>query len=78
MTPIRLRVRELREAKGWSQAELARRAGIRRATLSAIEAEETSGVDFDVLERLAGALGVNAAVLVEHTEGRSRKSRATP
>lgn len=65
MTAIRLRVRELREARGWSQGELAERAGVRRATVSDIELEKTTGVDFDVLERLASALGVDAGFLVE-------------
>lgn len=65
MTAIRLRVRELREARGWSQSELADRAGVRRATVSDIETEKTRGVDFDVLERLASALGVDAGYLVQ-------------
>jgi len=64
MTPIRLRVKELRLAKGWSQDELANRASIRRATLSAIENDQTTGIDFETLERLAEALGVDPAFLV--------------
>ncbi len=65
MTPISIRVRELREQRGWSQAELCRRSGVRQATLSAIENEQTQGVDFETLERLANALDVHAAVLIE-------------
>lgn len=64
MTPITLRVKELRVAKGWSQAELADRAEIRRATVSAIEANQTTGVDFDTLERLGKALGCDPAFLI--------------
>jgi len=64
MTPIMLRVRELREAKGWSQAELARRAGVRQATLSAIENELTTSVDFTVLDRLAKVLEVDPGFLL--------------
>jgi len=67
MTPVRLRVKELREAKGLSQVELAKSAGVRQATLSAIENNQTSGVEFAVLDRLATALGVDAAMLVVHT-----------
>ena len=70
MTALRLRVKELREARGWSQAELAKKASIRRPTLSAIESEQTSGIDFDVLERLAKALGVDPGYLIV---SRSRK-----
>ncbi len=64
MTPITLRVKELRVAKGWSQAKLADRAEIRRATVSAIEANQTTGIDFDTLERLGKALGCDPAFLI--------------
>lgn len=64
MAPIVLRIKDLREARGWSQAELARQAGVRQATLSAIENELTSGVDFDVLNRLAKALEVDPGFLL--------------
>ncbi len=72
MTPVRLRVRELRKAKGLSGAELARRAKVRPSTLSAIENNQTTGIAFDVLDRIATALGVDAAMLVVHT-GRKAK-----
>ena len=68
MSPLTLRIRELREALGWSQAELGRRASVRQATISAIENEQTKGVDFEVLERLADALGVDPAFLIVRTE----------
>ena len=64
MTPITLRVRELREAKGWTQEALADRAGLRRATVNAIEGGRTKGVDFATLEALAKALGVDAGYLI--------------
>jgi transcriptional regulator with XRE-family HTH domain len=64
MTPVGLRVRELREAKGLTQAELAGKANVRRATLSAIENGQTRGVDFDTLDRLARVLGVEPGFLV--------------
>lgn len=70
MTPLYLRVKELRQAKGLSQADLARSANVRIATISEIENEKTKRVDFDVLERLAAALGVDAGFLVA---GRARK-----
>ena len=63
MTPITLRVKELRDAKEWSQAELAEKAGIRRATLSAIETNQTKGIDFETLECLAKALGCDPGYL---------------
>ena len=59
-----MRVRELREAKGWTQETLAERAGVRRATVNAIEMGRTKGVDFATLEALAKALGVDAGYLI--------------
>lgn len=70
MTPVRLRVRELRVAKGLTGAELARLAKLRPSTLSAIERNQTESVAFDVLDRLATALGVDAAMLIVHSRKR--------
>jgi transcriptional regulator with XRE-family HTH domain len=67
VTPVRIRLREIRESKQLSQAALAELSGIRKATISDIENAKTNGVDFDTLERLANALGVDAALLIEHT-----------
>jgi transcriptional regulator with XRE-family HTH domain len=64
MTPIVLRVRELREAKGWSQRELARRAEVQQPTLSAIENGRTKGIDFETLEKLARVFEVDPGYLI--------------
>jgi len=74
VTPIRLRLREIREARGLSQRELARRSGVTQATLSLIERGRSKGVDFNTLEKLATALEVDAALLVQHDTD-SRKAR---
>lgn len=34
------RLREVREAKGWSQGELARRLGVSRQTINAVETDK--------------------------------------
>ena len=65
MTPISLRIRELRKAKGWSQAELAERAGVTQATVSRIEGEKVASLDLEVFEKLANALDVHPAVLID-------------
>ena len=56
VTPLYLRVRELREANGWSQQELATRAGIGRVAVNRIENKRTTGVDFETLETFAEGL----------------------
>lgn len=77
MSPISIRIQELREARGWSQSELARRTGIRQASISAIENGQTSGIDFAVLEGLADALGVDAGFLIVHAQRENQPTRQT-
>jgi transcriptional regulator with XRE-family HTH domain len=72
MSPIGFRVRELREARGWTQTELAKRAGIRRATVNRLENQRVTSIDLTVLEKLAKALDVDPAYLLVK-EGRTRK-----
>lgn len=59
------RVRERRSARGWSQAELAERAGISRTAVSAIEAER-------LVPSVAAAIGLAKALecMVEELFGR--------
>jgi transcriptional regulator with XRE-family HTH domain len=74
VTPVYLRIRELREAKGWSQAELARRSGVPQSSISRLESGEQESVNFQHLERLADVLGVHAALLIAHEpEKRERR-----
>jgi putative transcriptional regulator len=73
VTPLSLRLKEVRLAKGLSQKALADAAGIRRASVSDIEKGKTKGIDFDTLDRLATALGVNAAALIDHQPAKPRK-----
>ncbi len=72
LSPISLRLKEFRENKRLSQAELARRSGVSQSTISRIEAGETGGISLANLERLADALGVNAALLIVHEPKENR------
>jgi len=64
MSPTRLQLKELRAWRGWSQAELARRAGIVRvATISDYENGRVSLLNMSTLEKLATALGVQVGQL---------------
>lgn len=73
MTPIRLRLRELRRARGWSQTELARRAGVRQATVSHLESGAAAKLSLEVLERLADALQVDPGYLLVRVSGGVKK-----
>lgn len=68
VSPITLRLQELRERRKLSQAELARRSGVSQATISRIEAGMTKGVDLATLERLADALGVSPRSLLRSSK----------
>jgi len=63
-----LRIRQLRERKGVSLRELARRAGVGVATLSRIEAGEANP-RLSTLLRLADVLGVFVGKLFEKPSG---------
>jgi transcriptional regulator with XRE-family HTH domain len=70
MTPLRIEIRSLREAKGLSQAQLAKDAGVGIATVKRLEAKNPPrGIDLDTLEGLARALGVAPGALIGHRFG---------
>jgi transcriptional regulator with XRE-family HTH domain len=72
---IARRLRLERDARGWSLAELAERAGVSKATISKIEREEMSPTAV-LLVRLAGAFDLTLAGLLLRAEGEgSRLSR---
>lgn len=58
------RIRELREERGWSQVDLAKRSGVSKQAISKIEAQDSDHVGrFDSLHKLAAALGVHISNL---------------
>jgi len=75
MTPIVVRLRELREARGLSQLQLSERAGVRQATISELESGKKLRLDFGILDRLCAALGVEPGELLEREQPRPKESR---
>nr|WP_029004653.1 helix-turn-helix domain-containing protein [Azorhizobium doebereinerae] len=61
------RVRQEREARGWSLAECAERSGVSRAMISKIERAEASPTA-ELLNRLATALGLTLAAIFADPE----------
>ena len=55
MTPVEIRLREIRKGRGLTQVQLAKKTGIDQATLSRIE-KGTASIGLDVLDRLCKAL----------------------
>ena len=68
MTPLTVRLRPVRLAKGWTQGELARRSGVDQSTISRIENGLTRGVGLGIVERLAYALGRNPRSLLASSD----------
>ncbi len=62
---LRLRVREEAEKQGLNMAQLARRADIDQRTLRRIYRDPTQEISTHVLAKLAAALGVAPAELLE-------------
>lgn len=58
------RVKKLRKAKGWSQEELAKRAGLHRTYIGSIERSERN-VSLINIERIAKALEVKIERLIK-------------
>jgi transcriptional regulator with XRE-family HTH domain len=64
MSPVSLKLRHYREAAGLTQSELAKKVGVRQATISDLETGKSRRLELDLLEKLAKALGVKAARLI--------------
>ena len=52
---IALQIKTLRQQRGWSRAELARRAGMKQSRISAMEQADYSSWNIRTLQRLAAA-----------------------
>ncbi len=62
---LRLRVREVAQAKGISMSKLSRLADVNYKTIQTIWRDPYHGLNTTTLERIAKALGVPTAELIE-------------
>jgi transcriptional regulator with XRE-family HTH domain len=67
MSPRKLShvIKRLRKAKGWNKVELAKAADVTTAYISLLESGKKTNPSLDVLKRLAKALDVPVAELLE-------------
>ena len=63
------RLQELRELRGWSRTELARRAEVSHTLVTLIEQGKRPNPTLGVLRKLAAALGVTLDMLAGDSEG---------
>ena len=68
---LRIPLREMREARGMTQVELAERTGIQQGSISKIE-HGPSRIGLDVLVRLAHGLGLSTPLELFHFEAGAR------
>lgn len=73
MSPIRLKLKQQREAIGMTQAHLAEQIGVRQATISDLERGKSSRLDLDLLDRLCAALDVQPGDLLERVVPAKRR-----
>ena len=65
MSPLTLRLKEHRKAKGLTQAQLAKRVGVRQATISELERRASfRRLDVRLLDRIARTLAVRTIDLI--------------
>jgi len=63
---VGMKVKRLRAARGWTQAELAKRAKVARVSIARLETSPKSRrPELRTIERLAKALGVPVTELLE-------------
>lgn len=63
--PVRMKVREIAERKGFSQGFLGRKANVDVRTMRKIYRDPYASITLVVLGRLADALNVDASELIE-------------
>src|SRR5262245_25744461 len=72
---LQFRIKQLREARGLSQAALAEHVGVRQATINDLENGYSRRDTLDLLEKLARALGVEPGELFERRPAAKKKTK---
>jgi DNA-binding Xre family transcriptional regulator len=70
--PLAVRLADLRQARGLSQAELAEKAGVKQANVSRIEGRGED-IKVDTLTRIVAAMGGTLAIVARFPDGTERQ-----
>jgi len=65
----------LRESRGLSQAQLARRVGVTRSAIAQLESAQPDNIELRTLARVASALGAHVDVSIRPGRRAGRQSR---
>ena len=63
---VRLRVKEVAEAKGYNMSSLSRASDVSFTTIKRLWKRPDGGANVETLDKIAGVLGVSVADLIEH------------
>ena len=63
---VRLRVKEVAEAKGYNMSSLSRAADVSFTTIKRLWRRPYGGANVETLDKIARVLGVSVADLIEH------------
>ena len=73
MSPARFRLKELREARGLTQAALAAQVGVRQATISDLENGTTRLDTLHLIDKLCEALACDPGQLIVRESAKRRR-----
>jgi transcriptional regulator with XRE-family HTH domain len=65
------KLKNFRESSKWSQTELAKRSGVPQSLISYIETGSVTNTGIETLQKLARALGITVAELLEDEDAKS-------
>ena len=63
---VRLKVKEIAEAKGYNMSSLSRASDVSFTTIKRLWRHPYGGANVETLDKIAGVLGVSVAELIEH------------
>ena len=74
---LELKLREIRKSTDWTQTDLAEAVGVRVATISDLENDNSRRIDFDLLEKLCKALSAKTGKTITPNDlfGQQKKRR---
>ncbi len=70
---VRLRVKEVAEAKGYNMSSLSRASDVSFTTIKRLWRRPDGGANVETLDKIARVLGVSVADLIEHVSDDSKE-----
>jgi DNA-binding Xre family transcriptional regulator len=71
---VRLRVKEVAEAKGYNMSSLSRAADVSFTTIKRLWRRPYGGANVETLDKIASVLGVSVSDLIEHVPDEGKET----